>query len=150
MVYEALLYKGVLDTVALRKAVHMSSPGSETRFNRALTDLQTDFKVLPVAVTDSGAWRYAFSYDITARHYPDLPEQAHHIGESQARQKLVELYLRSLGAARPADLGKLFGWRPAEVSRTLDQLARSGVLRRGLEVENQPGEWIALAQFLDG
>ena len=150
MVYEALLYKGVLDTVALRKAVHMSSPGSETRFNRALTDLQTDFKVLPVAVTDSGAWRYAFAYDITARHYPDLPEQAHHIGESQARQKLVELFLRSLGAARPADLGKLFGWRPAEVSRTLDQLARSGVLRRGLEVENQPGEWIALAQFLDG
>jgi hypothetical protein len=149
-VYEALLDKGPLDTVALRKAAHMSSPSSETRFNRALADLQADFKILPVAVTTAGAWHYAFAYDIVARNYPDLPEQAHHIHETQARQRLTELYLRSLGAARPADLGKLFGWRPAEVSRTIDQLVLSGLLRRGLEINDQPGEWIALAELLDG
>ena len=59
-IYEALLDKGRLDTVELRRHTHMSSPASEGRFNRALTDLQTDFKILPVGVTQSGAWHYAF------------------------------------------------------------------------------------------
>lgn len=150
VVYEALLDKGALDTVALRKAAHMSSPSSESRFNRALADLQADFKVLPVAVTQAGAWHYAFAYDIVARHYPHLPEQAHPISESQARQRLAELYLRSMGTARPADLGKLFGWRPSEVSHIIDQLVQAGLLRRGLEIKDQPGEWIALTELLDG
>jgi len=30
-----------------------------------------------------GAWKYAFRYEITARHMPELPEQARSIGEAQ-------------------------------------------------------------------
>src|SRR3972149_3105328 len=47
-IYEALLDKGSLDAVALRKAAHMTSAESDTRFNKALSDLQADFKVVPV------------------------------------------------------------------------------------------------------
>jgi hypothetical protein len=97
-IYEALLGEGVLDTVALRRVTHMTSRESDHRFNRALIELQTDFKILPVGVTRSGGWNYAFAYDITARHFPDLPDRAHTIREDQARQKLVELYFRSVGA----------------------------------------------------
>src|SRR5512139_1183513 len=75
-IYEALLDKGILDTIALRRATRMTSAESEARFNRALTELQADFKILPVAVTQSGAWHYAFAYDLVHRHFPDLPEQA--------------------------------------------------------------------------
>ncbi len=146
-VYEALLDKGPLDTIELRRATRMSSPTSEGRFNKALLDLQADFKILPVGVTQSGAWHYAFAYDIVARHYPGLPEQAHEIGEAQARRQLAEAYLRSVGATQPGDLAKLFGWKPAETRRVVDGLAQSGVLLPGAEVENQSGEWLVYCKL---
>ena len=74
-VYQAILDNGPLDTVALRKAARLSSPDSETRFNKALADLQAGFLVVPVAVTQAGAWHYAFAYDIVARHYPEIPSK---------------------------------------------------------------------------
>jgi hypothetical protein len=142
-VYEALLDKGPLDTVELRKATHLSSPSSETRFNRAISDLQADFKILPVGVTSSGAWHYAFAYDIVARHYPELPDRAHEIQENQAREKLLETYLRSMGAAPLIHVTRLFGWRPEQVGRAVEGLSLTGAATRAVEVENQPGEWLA-------
>jgi len=141
-IYETILDKGPLDTVALRKAAHMSSPESEARFNKAIADLQADFKLLPVAVTDSGAWHYAFAYEIVARFYPELPEQAHAIGENEARAKLAELFLRSVGAAQIHDLTHLFGWRPIAASRCVEELAQTGKLHTGVEIEGQRGAWI--------
>jgi hypothetical protein len=149
-VYEALLDQGPLDTVELRKATHLSSPSSETRFNRAISDLQADFKVLPVGVTSSGAWHYAFAYDIVARRYPELPDQAHEIQENQAREKLLETYLRSVGVASLSQAVRLFGWRPAEAARAVDRLAQAGAVLRAVEVENQPGEWLASAHLIQG
>lgn len=148
-VYEVLLDEGPLDTVALRKASHMTSRESDSRFNRALSDLQADFKILPVGVTQAGAWRYAFAYDIVARHFPELPDQAHAIRESEARQALTEYYFRSVGGAQIRDLAKLFGWRPVQAERAVDCLVQSGLLRRGREVEKHTGEWIVLAELVD-
>jgi hypothetical protein len=148
-VYEALLAEGPLDTVALRKKARLSSPASESRFNRALADLQADFKILPVAVTEAGAWHYAFAYEIVSRHYPDLETLAHPISEKEARQKLAKLYFLSVGAARPGDLRKLFGWRPAAVERVINDLVGNGVLKRDLGLENSSGEFVALAELMD-
>jgi len=149
-VYEALLHEGLLDTVALRRATHLTSKESDYRFNRALAELQADFKILPVGVTEAGAWHYAFAYDLVPRHYPDLLDQTRFIQERQARQKLVELYFRSVGAAQLKDLSKLFGWRPADSSQAVAALNESGYLQSGLEIDKQPGEWIALKEILEG
>jgi hypothetical protein len=146
--YEALLDEGPLDTIALRKATRMTSTSSDSRFNKALTDLQVDFKILPIAVTQSGAWRYAFAYDIVARHYPQLPQQAEAISERSARRKLAECYLRSVGAALAGDVRKLFGWRPAAVEHTLNALAEAGVIQRGVRLEGRSGEWVVLKDLL--
>jgi hypothetical protein len=146
-VYEALLQEGPLDTVALRKAARLTSRESEGRFNKAITDLQADLKVAPVGVTQAGAWHYAFAYDIVARHYPEIPERAQQIKERQARQELALLYFRSVGAARLQDVTKLFGWRLPVAERAVNSLVEAGVLRRGLELDGQRGEWIALAEI---
>src|SRR5512136_1082139 len=107
-VYEALLDKGSLDTISLRKEARLLN-AKESVFNRALDDLQKDFKILPVGVAEVGAWKYAFRYEITSRHMPELPEQARLIGEAEARRKLVQLYLASVGAAQIRDVVRLFG-----------------------------------------
>ncbi len=149
-VYEAILDQGPLDTIALRKAARLTSPESESRFNKAVSDLQADFKILPVAVTQAGAWHYAFAYDIAARHYPDLPEKARFIGEIDARSELARLYFLSVGAAQNRDLSMLFGWPPSECVRIIQRLVEQGFAVDKITLENQPGSWTVVAKLLDG
>ncbi len=147
-VYETILNEGPLDTVSLRKLARMTSKTSDSPFNRALEVLQADFKILPVGVAEAGAWKYAFIYECVHRHYPDLPEQARPIRQADARRKLAELYLRSVGAARTRDLALLTGWPGAEVEAAIAALAQDGAVRRDVRVADRPGEWVALAELV--
>jgi hypothetical protein len=141
-VYEALLENGPLDTITLRKTAHLTSHESESRFNRALTDLQADFKIMPVGVVDAGSWHYSFSYEIVARYEPSLLENARFLGESNAHQKILELYFRSVGAAQFRDLVKLFGWNPSDIKKAVEYLEQVGKIRMHQVLDGTPGEWM--------
>jgi hypothetical protein len=147
-VYEALLDKGSLDTILLRKEARLLN-AKESVFNRALEDLQKDFKILPVGVAEVGAWKYAFRYEITARHMPALPEQARPIGEAEARHKLVGAYLASVGATQVRELVKLFGWPPDLTQRTVAWLVQNGQVQAGLSHPQSSGEWLALPELVE-
>jgi hypothetical protein len=147
-VYEAILNNGAMNTVALRRAVHMTSRESDHRFNRALTDLQTDFKITPIGVAQAGAWNYAFIYEIAARYFPELPDLAHPISEIAAQQKLCEVYFRSMGAARLADVKKIFSWNNLQATRAVERLERNGILKSSLRHESEGDGWIALAELV--
>ncbi len=147
-IYEALLKNGPLDTLEIRRRAHLTNTGSDTLFNRALDDLMMTFKVLPVGISQSGAWHYAFIYDLTAHHFPDLIERAHAVSEAQARRYLLELYFYSVGAAQWSDLHKLFGWRPVDTQRAVAVLQEEGLINQGVEYPGGRGEWIALRQLL--
>ncbi|MGD0002595.1 MAG: crosslink repair DNA glycosylase YcaQ family protein [Anaerolineaceae bacterium] len=149
-VFEALLREGPLDTLALRRAAHMKGPSNDTRFNRALDNLQLEFKALPVGISDAGSWHYAFIYDLTHRHIPELISQARGIAELEACVKLVELYLRSVGAAQVQDIARLFGWEMQKVSKALEILQRNGVVQTDLEFAQLGGNWLALSEILQG
>jgi len=140
--YDALLDKGALDTISLRKEARLQH-AKESEYNRAIEDLQRDFKVLPVGIAEAGAWRYSYRYDLTARHFPDLLERARPIGEAEARRELVQVYIQSVGAAQVRDLVKLFGWPPEFIKRTVDRLLQHGRL---IEAEHpqKPGVWLTL------
>lgn len=148
LVYEALLHEGALDTLALRRAARLTSSASAASFNRALDTLQIELKVLPVGVSQAGSWHYAFIYDLTSRHYPDLQEKARPISEPQARRRLAELYLRSVGAARLKEVNALFGWRPEDTRRTLEGLTASGILTAGVQYADQGNDWYALNELM--
>ena len=148
-VYETILNEGALDTVSLRKLARMTAKASNSPFNRALETLQADFKILPVGIAQAGAWKYAFIYECVHRHYPDLPEQARNIRQTEARRRLVELYLRSVGAARVRDITLLFGWPAKEIAQAVDALVQAGAAQQGVTVAERPGEWIVLAQLMD-
>lgn len=145
-IYETLLDKGSLDTISLRKEARLLN-AKESAFNRAMEDLQMDFKILPVGVAEVGSWKYAFRYDITSRHMPELEQQARPIGEAEARQKLVRLYFASVGAAQPRDVTKLFGWPPELVRRTLDTLVQMDELVEA-DHPKSPSPWLALPELI--
>lgn len=131
MIYEALLREGPLDTVNLRRVIHMTSKASNSPFERGLVQLQRDFKILPVGVAQTGAWRYSFIYDLVHRHYPELPARARPITRRAAREKLVTLYFAAVGAATPAGIRQLFQWKPRQVSQVLQKLVETGELHDG-------------------
>ena len=150
VIYEALLREGPLNTVTLRRVIHMTGKASNSPFDRGLVTLQKDFKILPVGIAEAGAWRYSFIYDLVHRYYPDLPQQARPIRLSEARQKLVSLYFDSVGAATAVEVKKLFQWRKQDIERTLDKLVEGGKLVAGWQVTGRKGEHLAVDGLVKG
>lgn len=148
MIYEILLKEGPLDTVNMRRLVHMTGKASNSPFERALVALQRDFKILPVGIAQAGAWRYSFIYDLVHRYYPELPEQARPIRRSEARRILVERYLTSVGAATLGDTWKLFQWPREDLNRTVAQLVEESRLESGYRVEGASDDYLVALPLL--
>ncbi len=146
-IYETLLQEGPLNSVALRRAASMAGNSSSYRFNKGLDELQADFKVLPIGVAQAGAWNYAFIYECVHRYYPELLEQARAYKISQAQQRLLKLYLRSVGAATFGDIVKVFWWPKREVESALAALSAEGQVVRDLHIDGQTGEWVSLPEL---
>jgi hypothetical protein len=100
--------------------------------DRALVELQVGLKVLPVGVAEAGAWNYAFTYELLARWFPEIPEQAREIGRGEARRALVQRYLDNVVAADQAMVAKVFHvlrWTPTELNRTVAKLLEEGMIQ---------------------
>ncbi len=141
-IYEALVDNGALNSIDLRRAAKLAN-AKESEFNKGLEQLQSDFKILPVGVAEAGAWRYSHIYELTARHFPDLPERARSISESAARLKLLELYFASVGAAQLRDVTKLFGWKKEVAERAVNKLVETGEIKKVNHPKHE-GEWLAI------
>ena len=131
-IYEAILEKGPLDTVRLRREARMSAESAKSRFDRALVELQVGLKVLPIGVAEAGAWNCAFTYELLARWFPEIPEQAREIGRGEARRALVQRYLDNVVAADQAMVAKVFHvlrWTPTELNRTVAKLLEEGMIQ---------------------
>jgi len=144
-IYESLLKEGSLNTIDLRRAAKLTN-AKESEFNKALEVLQADFKILPVGVSDAGAWKYSFIYEIVTRHYPELAEKARFISEAEARRRLAELYFASVGAARESDANKLFGWPKELTARTINSLVEKQILVEAAHPKEK-GQWFSLREL---
>ncbi len=152
-VYETILDNGPLHTIDLRRMARMSN-AKDSEFNKALEILQADFKILPIGVAKVGSWNYAFTYEIAARYWPDLPEKARYINEAEARSKLLDLYFHSVGAVQLREVKKLFQWEAALIERTLKQLVDTGKVVDKVTREDKPqsggqaSAWLALEELI--
>jgi len=147
-IYEVLLREGPLDTLSLRKAAHMKSKESESRFKRALDTLQLELKILPIGISAAGTWHYAFIYDLVPRHFPDLDKNTHAINEKEARQKILLTYLRSVGGITTNVIPRLFGWKMDIVDKTINLLEQQSLLVRKISnTENSRSSWVLLPEL---
>ncbi|MCF6277535.1 MAG: winged helix DNA-binding domain-containing protein [Anaerolineales bacterium] len=144
--YEAILDNGPLHTIELKQAARLTN-AKASEFDLALATLQSGFKILPIGVAKAGAWKYAFTYELTARYWPDLVEEARFIGENAAREKLLELYFQSAGAARMRDVNRLFQWGKPVTVRALERLVEKGSVISGLAQDDKAGEWLVLPEL---
>jgi hypothetical protein len=148
-IFDAIHESGPMDTIAIRKATSMTTKESNSRFDRAITTLQSDFKILPIGISDSGGWRYAFIYDLVHRHHPELPGSAGKISEDSARDVLVRLYFKSVGVASFRDVAKFFQWDRQNITKCIDRLVNTGELLRDVKHPQLPGDWFATPEILN-
>lgn len=147
-VYEVLLDRGPLDTIALRKAARLTSPDSENRFNKALEMLMANFNILPVGTSEAGGWHYAYLYDTVSHQYPELPELARPIEQPAARVEILTCYFSSIGAATIQDIQRLFQWKMNLTQKTLQKMLTSGFLLEDITIEGERGRYFVLPQLL--
>jgi uncharacterized protein YcaQ len=104
-------------------------------------ELQRGLRILPVGVAEVGRWKYAFTYELVDRWFPEVVEQARAIGRGEARAHLLDLYLTSVGAATEKQATGIFRWRADEAAKAAAALEASGRARPAEEVAGQSGEW---------
>jgi hypothetical protein len=148
LIYDALLKEGPLDTLQLRRAARMTGTGTDTRFNRALDILQGEFKLLPVGISQAGAWHYAFIYDIPARHFAGLENDARFVSESQACQNLIHSYVRSLGAVQRSDINRIFGWQTIQVDQAVISLEKRGLISLSTSDDHSSDDWVIFPDLI--
>jgi hypothetical protein len=141
-VYEVLLDQGALPTSRLRREAGLSGKSNASRFDRALAELQMDYRITKVAISDANRWGYCYVYDLLPRHFPKVIEAAKAISGRQARETILLCYLRTVVAATPREVRKLFGWQPGDLDRLTKRLTAEGRLRRGIRIEGLDGEYL--------
>jgi hypothetical protein len=141
-VYETLLQEGALPTSRLRLEAGLPGKANATRFDRALAELQMDFRITKVAISDANRWGYCYVYDLLPRHFPAIVAEARTISGRQARETILLHYLGTVVAATQGQVGGLFGWSPGDVERLSTRLAAEGRLRAGVQIEGLPGEYM--------
>jgi hypothetical protein len=141
-VYEVLLDQGALPTSRLRQDANLGGKANASRFDRALAELQMDWRIIKVAISDANRWGYCYVYDLLPRHFPEVVDTARSISGQQAREAILLRYLRTVVAATPRQVCKLFGWQPGDVDRLVQRLASEERLHKGMRIEGLKGEYL--------
>jgi hypothetical protein len=147
-IFDAILENGPMDTISIRKSTRMTTKDSNSPFERAMSVLQSDFKILPIGISDAGGWRYAFIYDLVHRYYPNLSVTARQITDNDARDTLLKLYFDSVGAAQLQDITKFFQWEKSTIHSSLNRLENCGVIIQGVANPQDTGEWFSVPDIL--
>jgi hypothetical protein len=139
-VYEVLLDQGAQPTSRLRDEASLGGKANATRFDRGLAELQMDWRIVKVAISDTNRWGYCYVYDLLPRHFPAVVEASRQLSGRQARETILLRYLRTVIAATPHQIGSLFGWEPGDVERLITRLAGEGRLQQGVRIQGLKGE----------
>jgi hypothetical protein len=146
-IYEALLENGALPTSHLRQQARMANKESGPRFDRAIAELQMDFKIVKVGISDANRWGYCYVYDVLLRQFPDVASQARGITENHAADSILTRYLDTVLVSTPERLLRLLGWERWRLQQSLERLTRSGALLADVRVGEHEG-CVGLAHLL--
>ena len=142
LVYETLLELGALPTSRLRREAGLAGKANATRFDRALAELQMDFRIVRVAISDANRWGYCYVYDLLPRRFPEIVEASRIIKSREAREAILLRYLRTVVAATPQQIRGAMGWVLSDIERAASRLAQHDLLYAGRRVEGLAGEYL--------
>jgi len=127
-IFSLLLMSGALDAITIREKIKSTLAYSTADFNRAMERLQTGLNIVPMGISQTGRWHYAYIYDVVERLYPEILAHAYNISKSIAHEKILSAYFQSNGSALFSDIKKLFQWEKSDIYDTVNLLQEKGVI----------------------
>jgi hypothetical protein len=124
-VYEHILGEGRTSTWTLRRR-YVPRGESGAKFHRALDELQGRFLIAKVGEEEE--WRNGFIWDAFHRWMPSVLEASSSLTTADAGARVLERYLRIVGAATERDIMDTFDWSPLLLAQAV---ARAGLARAG-------------------
>ncbi|MCL4460084.1 MAG: winged helix DNA-binding domain-containing protein [Chloroflexi bacterium] len=140
-IYEVLIEQGPLPTSILRRETGLYGQQYATRFDRALVELQSGFKIVKSGISDANRWKYCYVYDILIRWSPEAIARASHIKSKGAMQHIVTKYLQSVIIATEEGIARLFAWDLGQLQRLVTAMIGEGLLQE-VTVEGLLGRWL--------
>ena len=119
----------------LRREARLSSEANKPRFEKALTELQTGLKVLPVGIAPAGAWRYAFHLRDSAalvRGGARSGAEDRSGGGAGRNSRSISAQCDRIAVSRTQ--ARLFGWKSTETQQAAERLAAEGRVELDVKV----------------
>ena len=112
--WEALEKHGLLATLELRHACKMETTAGNSRFKRAMRQLQTMLIVFHSgAEQETDSWA-SNRYELTRRAFPRETQAARRLTAEEARAMVAAKYMEWHPSANAEQLARLFGWQRAD------------------------------------
>jgi len=128
-IYDALAQFGAQPTQHLKRSANFVGKEGSARYHKALDELQRRMLVMPIGATSEGsAWRSQI-FDLVARWFPEQTRAAKQLDVRAARVELIERYIKTVLAAPPDAIARLFAISRPEVKSLLDEMARAKRVR---------------------
>lgn len=128
-VYDALAQMGAQPTQTLKRTAGFVGKEGNTRYHRALDELQTGLIVSAIGATNEGAAWPSQIFELVARWFEKETRQAKQIDLHTARAALIERYLKTVLAAPPDALARLFKIPRPELKILLDEMTNAKKIR---------------------
>ena len=129
-VAEHLDRNGPTPADALRKAVVPSGKQNTRRFQAALLELQSKFKIVTVGLEDR-SWGIRV-LDLFVNWIPArIERRAEKMDREEAIEIVLQAFVDTAGALPEITVSRTFGWHSAETSRAANSLVEAGTLYRG-------------------
>ncbi len=136
-VYDALAQFGAQPTQNLKRIAGFAGKEGNARYHKALDDLQIRLIASPMGATSEGLAWHSQIFDLVAHWFEPQAREAKRIDLAAARRELVAHYLKTVLAAPPEAVGRLFNIPRPELKPLLEEMAAEKKIR----VEDG---WVAL------
>jgi hypothetical protein len=138
-VHDSLKQFGAQPTQTLKRNAGFIGKDGSARFHKALDELQKRLLVMPIGATNEGmAWPSQI-FDLVAQWFPEQARAAKQLDVHDARIILVERYLKTVLAAPPDAMARLFAIPRIEIKSLLEEMAQAK------RVQMQDG-WVVSSQ----
>lgn len=121
-VYDALAQWGAQPTQTLKRNAGFIGKEGNTRYHRALDELQIKLIAASMGATNEGAAWPSQIFDLVSHWFETETREAKQIDVHTARCALIERYLKTVLAAPPDALARLFAIPRAELKALLDEM----------------------------
>jgi hypothetical protein len=128
-VAEYLDRNGPTPADALRKAVVPSGKKNTRRFQAALFELQSKFKIVTVGLEDR-SWGIRV-LDLFVNWIPaSVDRRAENMSRQEAMESVMRAFVDTAGAVPESGVSRTFGWHSGETSQAANSLVEAGLLYR--------------------